>query len=231
MTPRFQAICGDEPPAPGAEGAAAAAPPADNNDALAVALLSTQTLVQKSLVVQADGGRYRLLDTLRDYARERLAALDPAGSTRARHAMHYFGLAKEGSRGMRGTEQGRWTRRLETELDNLRAAGACALAGGVDPLVAVKLAVALTGFWILRGQPSEGRQLVSAALQRPEVAQSDLAQAWALFIRATLAGAQGDHVSAIEDFENLSGAAAPAGQPDRRGGHAVSPGAGALAGR
>ena len=159
------------------------------------------SLVQKSLVVQGPEGRFRMLDTLRDYAREKLEVRDVTSATAARHAAHFFALAKEAGRGMRGAEQGPWTRRLEVELDNLRAAGACALAGGVDPLIAVKLAVALTNFWILRGQPSEGRQLVAAALELPEVKQSDLAQAWALFTSATLAGAQGDHVSAIEQFE------------------------------
>ncbi|MEN9631154.1 MAG: hypothetical protein RJA10_4382, partial [Pseudomonadota bacterium] len=152
------------------------------------------SLVQKSLVGQARDGRLSMLDTLREYARHRLAALDPGQATAARHAQHYFALAKEAGRGLRGAEQGLWTRRLETELDNLRAAAACALAGGVDPVIAVKLAVALTNFWILRGQPSEGRLLADAALQRPEVQQSELAQSWALFTRATLAGAQGDHV-------------------------------------
>ncbi|MBL8332254.1 MAG: protein kinase, partial [Rubrivivax sp.] len=166
--------------------------------ALAARLAS---LVQKSLVGQGADGRYRMLETLRDYAREKLAEGDPRDATAARHAAHYFALAKEAGRGMRGAEQGRWTRRLETELDNLRTAAACALAGGTDPLIAVKLAVALTNFWILRGQPSEGRQLVDAALQRPEVRQSELAQSWALFTRATLAGAQGDHVAALADFE------------------------------
>jgi predicted ATPase len=181
--PAVHAICGDE-----------YVPEDEVDDRLA-------SLVQKSLVVPLPEGRFRMLDTLRDYAREKLQARDVANITAARHAQHYFALAKEAGRGMRGSEQGLWTRRLEVELDNLRAAGACALVGGVDPLIAIKLAVALTNFWILRGQPSEGRQLVASALALPEVQDSDLARAWALFTSATLASAQGDHVSAIEQFE------------------------------
>jgi hypothetical protein len=70
----------------------------------------------------------------------------------------------------------------------LRAATALALAGGVDPFIAVKLAVALLGFWMLRGYASEGREVVRAALALPEVQESDMAQAWALYVGATLAG-------------------------------------------
>ncbi len=157
------------------------------------------SLVQKSLAARdSEGGtaRYRMLDTLRDYAAEKLAGLDPQGATATRHCEHYFALAKIAARGMLGAEQGRWARRLEGELENLRAAAACSLAGGADPLIAVKLAVALTGFWILRGHASEGRKLVQAALALAPVQQSGLAQAWALYTGAALASTQGDHETA-----------------------------------
>ncbi len=157
------------------------------------------SLVQKSLAARdSEGGtaRYRMLDTLREYAAEKLAGLDPQGSTATRHCEHYFALAKIAARGMLGAEQGRWARRLEGELENLRAAAACSLAGGADPLIAVKLAVALTGFWILRGHASEGRKLVQAALALAPVQQSGLAQAWALYTGAALASTQGDHETA-----------------------------------
>ena len=141
-----------------------------------------------------------MLETLREYAREKLLEMDPQGAAAARHVAHYFALAKEAARGMHGAEQGRWVRRLELELENLRAAGASALATD-QALLAVKLAVALTGFWILRGHVSEGRKLIAAALELPAVQQSDVAKAWALYTNATLAGAQGDHVAALAMFE------------------------------
>ena len=162
------------------------------------------SLVQKSLATRDGEGaasRYRMLDTLRDYAHEKLAGLDPEGATAARHCAHYFALSKEAARGMQGAEQGAWVRRLEAELENLRAAAACALAGGTDALVAVKLAVALTGFWILRGHASEGRKLVQAALALPAVQASGVAQAWALYTGAALASSQGDHESATRMLE------------------------------
>ncbi len=162
------------------------------------------SLVQKSLVARSSAAatsRYSMLDTLRDYAREKLAEHDPQRATAARHCAHYFALAKEAARGMHGAEQGRWTRCLADELENLRAAATCALSGGAEPLIAVKLAVALTGFWILRGHASEGRKLVQAALALPAVQASGLAQAWALYTGAALASSQGDHESATQALE------------------------------
>ncbi len=161
-------------------------------------------LVQKSLVAREGEGansRYRMLDTLRDYARDKLTEQDPASATAVRHCAFYFDLAKQASRGMQGAEQGHWARQLEEELQNLRAASAFALGPGNDAVVAVKLAVALTGFWILRGHASEGRKLVHAALALPAVQQSPVAQAWALYTGAALASSQGDHVNAIQMLE------------------------------
>ena len=162
------------------------------------------SLVQKSLMAQDTtqaSSRYRLLETLRDYAADKLAEQDPQGAATASHCQHYFALAKEAARGMQGAEQGRWVKRLEDELDNLRAAAVCALGGTVDPLIAVKLAVALTGFWILRGHAGEGRKLVLAALDLPAVQASAQARAWALYTGAALASSQGDHESASRMLE------------------------------
>ncbi len=161
-------------------------------------------LVQKSLVLreEADGEpRLRLLETLRDYAREKLDASGQADTVAVRHCGHYFTLAKAGARGLTGSDQGLWVRRLDAELDNLRAAVGCALSGRSDPLIAVKLAVALTGFWILRGHASEGRRLVEAMLDLPAVRESALGHAWALYTAAGLAGSQGDHEAAVGMLE------------------------------
>ena len=76
-------------------------------------------------------------------------------------------FAKRIRDGLKGPEQAEWIRRLETEHDNLRGATALALAGGVDPMISVKLAVALHGFWIFRGYSTEGRSIVKAALALP----------------------------------------------------------------
>jgi predicted ATPase len=173
------------------------------------------SLVQKSLVAHDTtqaSSRYRQLETLRDYAADKLAEQDPQGTAAASHCQHFFALAKEAARGMQGAEQGRWAKRLEEELDNLRAAAASALAGAVDPLIAVKLAVALTGFWILRGHAAEGRKLVLAALDLPAVQASAQARAWALYTGAALASSQGDHESASRMLETCLGLRREGGQ-------------------
>jgi len=162
------------------------------------------SLVEKSLVMleeREEGSRYRMLETIREYAMEKLVGRGEESETAARHCQHFFAFAKQAREGITGAEQGQWVARVETDLDNLRAATALALAGGVDPFVAVKLAVALNGFWMLRGRATEGREVVRASLALPAVQESDMAQAWALYVGATLATSQSDHVQAREMLE------------------------------
>jgi predicted ATPase/serine/threonine protein kinase len=165
---------------------------------------SIAALVQKSLVLREGDDaapRYRMLETLREYAREKLVAAGDEDDAARRHCLHYFALAKEGGRGVQGPEQGRWTARLDLELENMRAAAASALAGTADPLIAVKLIVALSKFWILRGHVREGRRLVEAALALPAVQASPMGQAYALYTGAILAENQGDHEAAARMLE------------------------------
>jgi predicted ATPase/class 3 adenylate cyclase len=162
------------------------------------------SLVEKSLVSldeRDDGTRYRMLETIRDYAAEKLQQSTEAPAIAARHCDHYFALAKMIRNGLEGVDQPRWIRRGETELDNLRAAIALALAGGTDPILSVKLAVTMTPFWMLRGYLSEGRGIVRAALALPAVQSSDLAQAHAAYAGAVLATGQADHGQARQMLE------------------------------
>lgn len=162
------------------------------------------SLVDKSLVLldeQETSARYRMLETIRDYARERLEQADGLAEAATRHCEHYFALAKSAREGMQGPEQADWIRRLEAEIDNLRAAIALALEGGTDPFIAVKMAVALQQFWILRGYATEGRKLMRAALEVEAIAASARAQAWALYVGGGLAESQGDYGEAREMLE------------------------------
>ena len=163
-----------------------------------------QSLIEKSLVMveeRDDGARYMMLDTIREYAREKLAQRDDAAAVAGRHCDHYFALAKAASKGLRGPEQADWLWRLEVELDNIRSAIALSLAGGVEQIIAVKFAVAIQGFWILRGYSGEGRKLVHAALALPAIQASPVAQAFALYVGAALAEAQSDHAEARRMLE------------------------------
>ena len=163
------------------------------------------SLVEKSLVMleeRDDGARYRMLETIREYAHGKLEQSgDDLAATSARHCDHYFAMAKAANRGLSGPEQAEWIWRLEAELDNVRTATALALSGGVDPFIAVKVAVAMQGFWILRGYATEGRNVVKAALALPAIQASPIAQAFALYVGAALAETQSDHAEALQMLE------------------------------
>ncbi len=166
------------------------------------------SLAEKSLLIREErredrpeGARFRMLETIRDYATEKLDAQGDLSATAARHGEHFFALAKEATRGLAAGEQARWLQRFEDEVDNLRAAKALALARGIDPLIAIKLAVAMMHFWMLRGYSTEGRAVVREALALPEVQASDVARAWGLYTGAVLASSQGEHAEARKMLE------------------------------
>ncbi|WP_051165779.1 BTAD domain-containing putative transcriptional regulator [Amycolatopsis orientalis] len=115
-------------------------------------------LVDRSLVAVTHGSagvRYRLLESVAAYALERLA--DPA-ATRSRHLRHYLELAE--SAHLHGTDQRAWLTRLDSEAGNLRAALDEAVRH--SPADAVRLATALSWWWLLRGRLTEGRRMLSA---------------------------------------------------------------------
>jgi predicted ATPase/class 3 adenylate cyclase len=175
------------------------------------------SLVEKSLVMvdQDDGtSRYGLLETIREFAREhwtrrydmlgtvrefaqeRLVDRNDLSATAARHCDYYLDMAKTARSGLQGPEQAEWMRRLEAELDNLRAAIALALAGGVDPVMAVKFEVALIQFRRLRGYSAEARNNVRAALALPVIREPSVARAHALYVGGVLATNQSDYAEA-----------------------------------
>jgi predicted ATPase len=122
-------------------------------------------LVDRSLV-EADprdeGTRYRLLETLRQYAAERLAAAGEEAAFRDRHLAYYLALAEALEPGMWGSGERPGVDRLEAAHDNLRAALDRGLAS--DPEAALRLAAALWWFWRLSGHHYQGRRYLRAAL-------------------------------------------------------------------
>jgi tetratricopeptide (TPR) repeat protein len=190
---------------PGAFDLAAAeevcgAEPIDSLDVLDI----LQSLVEKSLVMLDDSGessRYRMLDTICDYASEKLEHSGEKTTIAERHCQYFFNLAKQIRDGLKGPEQAECVRRGEADIDNLRVAIALPLRGGTDAFIAVKFCVALQNFWILRGYASEGRNIVRAALELSDVLASEMAQAHALYVGACLSEAQSDHAEAQQMLE------------------------------
>ena len=162
------------------------------------------SLVDKSLVMPEESEsatRYRMLETIRDYARIKLIERGELDQLSKRHCDYYFVMAKAGNRGLQGPEQAAWIPRLEADHDNMRVAIAYALGGTGDPIIGVKMEVALMGFRILRGYATEGRSNVRALLALPTIQGSDIARAHTLYVGATLADSQSDYWEAERMLE------------------------------
>ena len=130
-------------------------------------------LVDRSLVVAEEDGeghaRFRLLETLREYARERLEASGEADAVHRRHLAHFTALAEAAAPELEGAAQRRWLDRLEREHDNCRAALRWALAHPEPEAVeqGLRLAGALPWFWLTRGHLREARAWLDALLALP----------------------------------------------------------------
>jgi predicted ATPase/DNA-binding CsgD family transcriptional regulator len=156
-------------------------------------------LVDKSLVVaqERDGAaRYRLLETIRQYGRERLEEVGEAADVREQHARYYLAVAEEAEPELKVERQVAWLERLETEHDNLRVAMRWLLGRG-ESEEAARLGWALWLFWGIRTHLAEGRRSMERALSaRGSVAMTASARAKALFVAGMMANYQGDHLSA-----------------------------------
>jgi predicted ATPase/DNA-binding SARP family transcriptional activator len=127
------------------------------------------SLVDKSLVIAAEGEsgmRYRMLETIRQYAHDRLEEAGGEAQGRDRHLVYYAGLTGQAEPHLRGKGQIEWLDRLESELDNLRAAVQWSQAGRIE--LGLKIAADLMWFWWLRGFYTEGRKWLETLLSKEE---------------------------------------------------------------
>jgi predicted ATPase len=156
-------------------------------------------LIDKSLV-ETDQHvgvvRYRLLETIRAYGREKLAQSGEAQRFRERHRGWYLARAEEAEPALMGPNQLRWLELLELDHDNLRAALELETAPGEteEPL---RLAAALGHFWLVRGLLSEGRHHLERALANDESGGTVL-RAKALAVAGNLAMFDADVAAAAE---------------------------------
>ena len=140
---------------------------AGSDDSLDV-LAGLDALSDQSLIRLDESGaepRYRMLETIREFAAERLAASGEEATVRQAHAAYFLALAEQGKPFMYGREQRVWMRRLETEQPNFRAALET-FAAGDDPESHLWLAANLGLFWFLHGYFAEGRAQLDRALAR-----------------------------------------------------------------
>jgi predicted ATPase len=148
-----------------------------------------QSLIDKSLIRHSEE-RFWMLETIREYALERLEDSSEADEVRRRHAGHYVGFAEEAEPHLFGREEsGEWLDRVGHEHDNLRAALDYLQASGQTQL-AFRLAGAVWEFWRDRGHFAEGRRRLESILQgddRPTAARAKVLNA-----AASMAGLGGD---------------------------------------
>jgi DNA-binding CsgD family transcriptional regulator len=148
-------------------------------------------LVDKSLVIADKGDgetRYRLLETVRQYAQRRLAETGEEAKWRDRHLDYFIGWSENAEPHLRRPDKVAWLSRFETEHDNLRAGLAWALTSDDKAPSSLRLAGLAGPFWRVHGYYSEGRMRLSAALaqrgaENPENARARaraLDWAWAL---------------------------------------------------
>lgn len=165
-------------------------------------------LIDKSLIAAEDGGfgtRYRMLETVRQYALEKLGESGEADAVRARHRDHYTSMAALLDEPGRTGYQSR-VERAATEMDNLRAAFAwCRESGEISE--ALRLASALQPLWTTRGRVREGTAWFEAALADAAARNAEVppaVRARALADNATLEGAQTIHDNMDKALEALA---------------------------
>lgn len=110
--------------------------------------------------------RLAMLETIAEYARERLAESGELADARARHAAWYLTLGRAAETGLCGADRLEWIERLECELPNLRAALQWAIHEGNDPAGGMMLAGGIRQYWHVRGRHREGREWLAAGLAR-----------------------------------------------------------------
>jgi non-specific serine/threonine protein kinase len=141
-----------------------------------------------------------MLETVREYALERLTESGEEPAIRRRHILHYLALAEGAEAELStGFRQPAWMARIEREHDNLRAAFAwCVERGYAEP--AFRLAEALWWFWAVHGHVGEGREQLAGLLARfplrDDARKHAARYAQALRAAGMLASAQGDHAAA-----------------------------------
>jgi predicted ATPase/DNA-binding winged helix-turn-helix (wHTH) protein len=179
------------------------------NEYEALALLSA--LHDKSLIAvdrEVLGGRprYRMLETVRQYALDRLNECGEAVAARGRHVEHFIALAEEGERHVRGRDQDAWMSRFKQEQENLVVALTWCCEGGLDPHSGLRLAAA-SGYYWGWNSVELGWRLARAALEHDRTAQTTPARAGTLRALARLAEFLGRYEEALSFAQQALAAA------------------------
>jgi non-specific serine/threonine protein kinase len=154
--------------------------------------------------------RYRFLETIRQYAREKLSETDETAGLKDRHLAYFLQLAERAYPKLEGPEQTLWLNRLEVDQDNFRSAlewSTCSEDGG---RLSFRIAAPLAKFWNFRGFTTEGRRRLKMVIECPGAELPSLERGEVLDWAATMAYYQGDYVESrslwkecLENFQSL----------------------------
>ncbi|MBO0837571.1 MAG: hypothetical protein J2P28_18960, partial [Actinobacteria bacterium] len=170
------------------------------------------SLVDASMLIRSLPGRYRLLDSLREYANERLEESGEVVETGRRHADHYLRLVRNAAPSFTTADAGSWLDRLEQEHSNLSAALAWSELHA--PASLIEMSTLLASFWHQRNHPAEGLRWIEAAI-RVLPGDDPTMQANVLDVAASLAVALDlDPVVALSYGERSLRAAVASGRPE-----------------
>lgn len=169
------------------------------------------SLVSKSLLRQMDelagASRFAMLETIREFADEKLAESGELGALRTRHAQYFADLSEQADIDSFSTVRHEWVALLSAEHDNARAALEWANKSG-DLVTVIRLASSMMWFWNMGGFIGEGRQWAETALDQVELQDSahpeisEQLHARALFVAGYLAFLQGDYRRAASRLDD-----------------------------
>ena len=168
-----------------------------------LASLLDKSLLRHAAREEADGEpRFMMLETIREYATERLAEWGETKVMHKRHVQYFLALAEQAEPALRGPQQVFWLNRLDMENDNLCAAIQWSLDNG-DVNSALRLTAATWRYWFVRGHPSSGRLWLEAALKAStaDVVAQHQTRARVLDGAGVLAQQQGDTAQAEAFFD------------------------------
>jgi predicted ATPase len=175
----------------------------DSDDGLD-ALNGVMSLLDKSLLRQGEDAsgepRYTMLETVREFALERLEASGEGGVVRRRHATFFVQLAERAESEFFGPQEITWLERCQPELDNFRAVMAWSTSGDGDPALGLQLGAALWWFWLRRVGVREGRETLERALVRDQAVRPEV-RAKALAVAGEHATFQGDYDQSLAWLE------------------------------
>jgi predicted ATPase/DNA-binding CsgD family transcriptional regulator len=164
----------------------------------AVAALAEQSLVRRGEWpgdVDAPQPRFTMLETIREFGLEQLAASGEEALVRRLHAQHFLNLAERAEQDLAGPDERLWLEQLEVDARNIRSALGWLLPNDVE--AALRLGAALLFYWYRTGRVAEGEEWLGLALSCGQGA-SNATRGKALWVWGTLAGARGDYAIAVE---------------------------------